>query len=65
MHCGCAIGHANGNTMPVKKADEPLCKVCGEDAYDMVSATRDGRRIVWHCSMCGASWEPEKEQPKP
>jgi ribosomal protein L37AE/L43A len=51
--------------MAVKKADEPLCQVCGEDAYDMVSATRDGRRIVWHCSMCGASWEPEKEQPKP
>jgi ribosomal protein L37AE/L43A len=46
--------------MPVKKADEPLCPHCGEDAYDLVTATRDGRRVVWFCSKCGKHWEPPK-----
>jgi ribosomal protein L37AE/L43A len=46
--------------MAVKKADEPLCPFCFEDTYNMVTATRDGRRVVWHCSQCGKSWAPTK-----
>lgn len=41
----------------LKHAPEPLCNKCGEDRLDMVGATRDGRRVVWHCSVCGHSWE--------
>lgn len=40
-----------------KHADAPLCPHCLEDRPDMVSATRDGRRVVWHCAVCGKSFE--------
>jgi len=46
-----------------KHADEPLCKHCGEDRLDMVTATRDGRLIVWHCSVCGQSWRQSDSSP--
>jgi ribosomal protein L37AE/L43A len=40
-----------------KHADEPLCPKCGEDRNAMVTAIRDGRRVVWFCAVCGYSWE--------
>lgn len=42
-----------------KHAPEPLCQKCGEDRNSMVTATRDARIVVWHCSVCGHSWRPE------
>ena len=42
----------------MKHADEPLCPYCREDRHSMVTAMRDGRRVVWSCSTCGKSWPP-------
>jgi uncharacterized Zn finger protein len=45
-----------------KHAPEPLCPKCAEDRYDMVTTIRDGRRVHYACSTCGAIWDPPKER---